>query len=350
MSRSELPRRVAPASRNASEAEFLSLAENGLDVDGHSLVGAGQSVGEVSEVLPLVDRAQSEQLDGDYATAAVGRVGHSAEQVGLVHVASDGNAVVPRLEKEVVNVERAEVQVVGKVGEGHVAQIERVDGLVGNYAGAVEVIVDRAAQGRLGRGHGDAGALEEVEGIHGQRLLERHAVIAIQAGGLDGGVAKNGDLDGVVDEEPGVKFSEGVHVLDGDLLTDVDSLVLVRVGGGKVNGNEWRLARIVLEIHDALEGSHVGLDGAIGRDGRVDLHEVGVARGFGDADALNLELGVVDLALGDVGNTDEDAGKVLDQPRKKTIRGVYGPGPGRETRHTYTRQTTSTVMQQKMMR
>ncbi len=67
------------------------------------------------------------------------------------------------------------------------------------------------------------------------------------------------------------------------------------------------MGQLVLEVHDALEGVDVGVDLAVRLDGAVDGHGEVLALGVGDDDAVKDELGIVELALGDLGDADEDA-------------------------------------------
>lgn len=154
----------------------------------------------------------------------------------------------------------------------------------------------------------DTGSAEKIKTLNLESLLEGDAILAGQAAGLDLGLALDSDAQSLVIGEPDVEGSEGVHVSDVDLLADIDSLVLVTVGGREVDGNEGGVRLEVLEVHDTLEAVDVGLDGAVGGDGGVDLHQVGVALGAEDIDALDLEVGIVKLVLGDLGNSNKDAG------------------------------------------
>lgn len=96
-------------------------------------------------------------------------------------------------------------------------------------------------------------------------------------------------------------------ISNGDILADVDELVLVAVCRGEGDVEERSLAREILEVHDTVKGIDVGLDGAIGGDGGVDLQGDAISLGVDDVDALDFQLGVVDLLLGDLGNSNEDA-------------------------------------------
>lgn len=151
------------------------------------------------------------------------------------------------------------------------------------------------------------GTLEQVKSRHVELLLEGDVVLLGQAPGLGLGLALDGEAEGLVVGEPDVVLDEGVHVGDGDLLGDVDLLVLVRGGLGEFNGGEDALGLDVGQVHLAGEAVNVSVDGAVGGDGGVDLHGVRVGLGVEDVDALDLELGLVHLALGNLGHTNKDA-------------------------------------------
>lgn len=84
--------------------------------------------------------------------------------------------------------------------------------------------------------------------------------------------------------------------------------MLVAIGGGEGDVKERRVIGEVLEVHDTVKGVNLCLDGAIGGDGGVDLQLDAVRLGVEDIDALDFQLGIVDLALGNLGNTNENAG------------------------------------------
>jgi hypothetical protein len=183
------------------------------------------------------------------------------------------------------------------------------------------------------------GALEQVERSHVDGLLEVDVVLLAQTTGLDLGLTLDGQLEGLVVDEPDVVVDEGVHVGDGDLLSHVDFLVLVGGGVREVDGGEGCVRLEVLEVEVALEAVDLGVDGAVGGDGRVDLHRVRVRRGVEDVDALDLQLGVVHLGLRDLGHAHEDAGT-----------GVSEAALSERAVNTYTKQTTRTTMQMTAMR
>lgn len=152
------------------------------------------------------------------------------------------------------------------------------------------------------------GAVEQIQTLHVDGLLEGNAKLGGQARRLDLGLSVHGDVESLVSGEPDVEGVEGVVVSNGNILADVDELVLVAVCLGEGDVEEWSLAREILEVHDAVKGIDVGLDGAIGGDGGVDLQGDAVRLGVDDVDALDIQLGVVDLLLSDLGNSNEDAG------------------------------------------
>lgn len=82
-------------------------------------------------------------------------------------------------------------------------------------------------------------------------------------------------------------------------------LELVGVGG-REGEDEERLVT-ALEVEAALEGINVGLDLAVSGDGGVDGHVEAVGGRVGDLDGLDLEVGGVDLVLGDSGGHAIDA-------------------------------------------
>lgn len=178
---------------------------------------------------------------------------------------------------------------------------------IGNVGLAAEVPLDLGTYGEISRVDRDLSALEEIEALDLEGLLEVDAVLAVEAGGLDLCLTFDGDLDGLVVGEPDVEGGEGVHVLDGDVLADVDLLVLGGGGRGELEGGEGGVRLEVLEVHAAGEPVDVGVDGAVGGDGGVDLHAVAVRLGLEDVDALDVELSIVDLALGNLGHADKDA-------------------------------------------
>lgn len=76
-------------------------------------------------------------------------------------------------------------------------------------------------------------------------------------------------------------------VFNRNVLADVDQLVLVAVGCGEGDVEERCLAREILKVHDTVKSIDVGLDGAIGGNGGVDLQGDAVRLGVDDIDALD---------------------------------------------------------------
>ena len=121
---------------------------------------------------------------------------------------------------------------------------------------------------------GDLGTLKEVQTVDGKGLLEGDARFPVQALGLDLGVALDGDAQGLIVGKPDVEIVEGLLIGNGDLLADVDGLVLVGVGLGKLEGSERGVRLEIFEVHVSSEAIDCGLNGSVGGDGRVDFHEV----------------------------------------------------------------------------
>lgn len=168
---------------------------------------------------------------------------------------------------------------------------------------------------------------------HLNGFLEGHVVLAVDALDLDLGVAEDGDAEGLVGEQPGVEGGQGVDVVDGQELGHVDGLEGVGGGGREVNLGEGGVGQLVLEVHDALEGVDVGVDLAVRLDGAVDGHGQVLDLGIGDDDAVEDELGIVELALGDLGDGDEDAVRddmlISVDPHGGGACGGGGGGPSR---------------------
>ena len=88
--------------------------------------------------------------------------------------------------------------------------------------------------------------------------------------------------------EPDVESGEGVHIGDCDMLAGVEDLVLVVVGLGDIQSDEWRVWFVVFKIHLALEWVDIGLDASVRCDCGVDGHQVGIALSLEDIDALDV--------------------------------------------------------------
>lgn len=139
---------------------------------------------------------------------------------------------------------------------------------VGNVGLAVKVLaILIELGGQLGRLGIDLGALEEVEGLDLELLLEVNLVLAAEAAGLGLGLSLDGHVDSLVVGEPDVELSEGLHVGNLDLLANIDDLVLIGGGGGEVEGGESDTGLDISQVHVADEGVNVGMDGAVGGDG-----------------------------------------------------------------------------------
>lgn len=134
----------------------------------------------------------------------------------------------------------------------------------------------------------------------------------------------DGKLQRLVCEKPGVEGRKRLHVRNLDGLANVDGRELSGRRVGEVDAGE-RLVRFeILEVHDAGEAVDIGVHAAIGGDGGVDGHIVRLGLGFGDDDGFDGELGIIDLALGNFGDADKDAGGSLLELRL-TMMG-FGPG------------------------
>lgn len=182
---------------------------------------------------------------------------------------------------------------------------------VGNFGSCPEVAeVGRVllVGGKLNGGVVHLDAFELVETLELERLLEVDRVRLGQTARGDGGLALDGDLEGLVVGEPLVEGGEGLAVVDLNvLLGDINHLELVGVGLREANLGKGVLRAKLLKVHVADEGVNGSLDLAISADGRVDGHEIPVGLGVLDGDALNLELGLVDLVLGNDGDNDIEA-------------------------------------------
>lgn len=184
--------------------------------------------------------------------------------------------------------------------------IQGENGSVGDVGGAVEVATVLATvQGNVAVGN--LSTVEMVQALQLDSLLKVDAILSRQAPWLDLCPSVDGDAHSLVVVEPDIESGELLHVGDFDMLTDVDDLVLVGIGLRELHSGERDMGRPVLEIHIALEGIDLGMDLAIGGDGRVDLHLVIFGFGLEDVDALDLKLGLVHLVLCDFRDGDEDA-------------------------------------------
>lgn len=115
-------------------------------------------------------------------------------------------------------------------------------------------------------------AVEEVETACGKRLLESDGVCLVEASRLDPGITLDADIERLVVDEPRVELLEGIKVANGDVLGKVDPRMLVGVGRRKVQDGEGGLVRSIRKVHAALERLNVGLDSAVGADGRANVH------------------------------------------------------------------------------
>lgn len=142
---------------------------------------------------------------------------------------------------------------------------------------------------------------------HGDGFLENDGVGARDALDVDMGVALDGHAKGVVDEQPCVEPGQGLNIRDMQVLRDVDCLELFGGGRREVDLGERRVGLVILEIHDALEGIDVGVNGTVGLDGAVDGHGQALRLGLRNNDTVKDKLGIVDLLLRNLGNGNQEA-------------------------------------------
>jgi hypothetical protein len=171
---------------------------------------------------------------------------------------------------------------------------------------------------------GNLGALEKVQALGGYRLLEGNTVLAVKTRGLNLGVTLDRDVDGLVVDEINVELLEGIHVLDVAVLADVDDLMLVGTGLREVERAKGNARLNTLEVELAGERVDGGVDRAVRLDGGVHLHEVRLGLGIEDVDALNLQLGLVDLALRDLGHADKDSKICIESVRTCPLSHTHG--------------------------
>lgn len=184
--------------------------------------------------------------------------------------------------------------------------VQGEDGSIGDVGCTVEVsTVLAAVQGNVAVG--DFGTVEMVQALQFDSLFKVDAILSCQATWLDVCPSVDGDAHSLIVVEPDIESGELLHVGDFDPLGDVDDLVLVGVGLGELHFGKRDMRRPVLEIHLAFEGVNLGMNLAVGGDGRVDLHLVTLGFGLEDVDTLNLKLGFVHLVLCDFRDGDKDA-------------------------------------------
>jgi hypothetical protein len=217
-------------------------------------------------------------------------------------------------------------------------------GSIGDVGRAVEVVaIIILLKGDLAIGN--LGTLEKVQALGGYRLLESNAILAVKTRGLNLGVTLDCDVDGLVVDKIDVELLESIHILDVIVLADVDDLMLVGTGLREVERAKGNTRLNTLEVELAGEGVDGGVDGAVRLDGGVHLHGVRLAVGVEDVDALDFQLGLVELALRDLGHTDKDSAIRVESVRRCPPSHARGSGD-----ITYIRGTTRATMQANAMR
>lgn len=298
--------------------DTLGTLDRGGDVGGAKgvgnveldrLVGVGQSVLEVRNLYTVAGDIVADQTESSDTSLAVG-LGPAGEDndLALIKAAGDIDSVGTGNERKIIDVELAEVLAEKVVVKHGVANIKRKVRGVGELGLGIEVA--EVGVGAVVDREGDAGvtdldALEEIETLDLEDLVKGDIVLFAETFGLDLGVALDANLERLIVDEPSVKLVKGVHVLDLDMLVDFDLGVLVGVGRGKVEDGKGSLVVRVLEIHVAGKGINVGLDSAIGGNGRVNGHLVRGRGGIANFDSDNVQLGLVYLVLGDSGDSDK---------------------------------------------
>lgn len=143
------------------------------------------------------------------------------------------------------------------------------------------------------------------------RLLKGDGVRSRDAPDTNVGVAQDSHTQRLVGKQPSVEDSQGLDVVDREELGDVDRLENVGGRGGELDLGEWSVGLVVLEVHDALKGVDVGVDGTIGLDGAAERHGKVLALRVGHDEAVEDEFGIIKLLLGDLGNADQEADGVV---------------------------------------
>lgn len=137
-------------------------------------------------------------------------------------------------------------------------------------------------------------------------LGESNWVAARNALNMNTSVALNLDLEVLAQKKLLVEVGEGGEVLDVGLLSDIDNLEGIAGGLGEVDRGESPI--IALDEHLTGEWFDRSMDLAVAADDAVDGHgELGRFR-VGHDDALDGELGLIELALGDLGDRNKKTG------------------------------------------
>lgn len=283
-----------------SGLEGISEAE--LD----SLIGTAKCIHEPSNLIIALLDVSALKLDGDLASLAVGFFGSGRDDDGLIKDGRDRDDVLTGLEKKVVDGQISEELIVGIVVEGGVANIEGVVGWIRDGRGGVEVGDAVLSGADLDLHVGKAGAVEFVQARKGDHLVEIDVVLLGETGGLDLGLAVDGHANSLVLEEGLVELDKCIHIGNLNFLANVDSLELVGVGLGEIELDERSSTGNVAEGKVANEGVNISLDSTVGADCGVDLHGELVGFSVQDADALNPEVGIIDLGLSNVLDAHKD--------------------------------------------
>lgn len=105
----------------ASHCRSQILLDDGTDVDLDSLVFTGQCSGKVRQVLAVVHHTLAQELEWKDAGLAVGSPGNGLENCNLLHVCCDGDDIVTRNEKQILDVQGSDSFISNEVGERNVA-------------------------------------------------------------------------------------------------------------------------------------------------------------------------------------------------------------------------------------
>lgn len=142
---------------------------------------------------------------------------------------------------------------------------------------------------------------------HINGLLEGDAIGPVDTLDVNLGVTLDGNLESLVVQEPGVEGGESFQIVNHGELGNVYDLGLVAVGLGELDPGERLVLRQILQVHDTLERLDSGLDLSVTPDLSVDGHGEVLSPGVGHDDAVKDELGMVELLLSDLGDTNKDA-------------------------------------------
>lgn len=142
---------------------------------------------------------------------------------------------------------------------------------------------------------------------HGDGLLEEDRVGARDAANLHEGITLEGNTESLIGQQPGVESCQGLNIINVQELREGDMLLSIGRSRREVELGERRMRVAVLEVHDALKGSDVSLDGTIGLDGAAEADREVLRLRVGDCEAVQDELGLVNLGLRNFRNGDKQA-------------------------------------------